>query len=287
MRFPTITVDRERDFNTHFAFPRDIYLLMALSLMIVMVKNLMILPMASTLIKRFGMEKSLEFERKKKFSISLWKALFYSFTSIYGYFVIRSEPEAYTMENLIGTWGIHRTPSKVLFYYYLEFTYYFVELFYLFSEHMYKDFLQMVAHHIVTMLLLFLSYHKDLLRPGVIIIAIHDISDPFLEISKLINYIRYKPLATNIFICFAGVFFVSRIGIYTPLITFPICITIWEHEFGRVLTFISVLLQGLVCMHVIWFWIILKMIKKIVRKEEFEDIRSVKPQGSSIHIKCK
>lgn len=284
---PDVTIDSERVLESQFEFQRDVFLVMVFCLLIIMIKNLVILPMGSTLIRKFGMEEILGFERKKKFSVSLWKAVFYSFTSIYGYFVIRSEPLAYTMKNLSGTWGLRNIPSKVLFYYYLEFAYYFVELFYLFNEHMYKDFLQMVTHHIVTIMLLTLSYHKDLLRPGVIIMAVHDISDPFLEISKLANYIHYKSLAKDIFICFAGVFVVSRLVIYALFISLPISIFIWRYRFDLSLFLISVLLQGLTVMHIIWSSMIVKMMIKVGRKEEFEDVRSVKPQSCSSDIKCK
>ncbi|AFN83552.1 longevity assurance protein 1 [Encephalitozoon romaleae SJ-2008] len=284
---PDVTIDSERVFESQFEFQRDVFFVMVFCLLIIMIKNLVILPMASSLIRKFGVEEALGFERKKKFSVSLWKAMFYSFTSIYGYLIIRSEPLAYTMKNLSGTWGLHNIPFKVLFYYYLEFAYYFVELFYLFNEHMYKDFLQMVTHHIVTIMLLTLSYHRDLLRPGVIIIAVHDISDPFLEISKLTNYIHYKSLAKGIFMCFAGVFVVSRLVIYAFFISLPISISIWRYTFDLYLFLISILLQGLTVMHIIWSSMIMKMVIKVGHKEEFEDIRSVKPQGSSSDVKCK
>ncbi|CAD26440.1 LONGEVITY ASSURANCE PROTEIN 1 [Encephalitozoon cuniculi GB-M1] len=287
MRLSDISIDSGRIFETHFRFPRDICLTMVFSLLITMVKNLIVLPTASALIKRLGLEKDLGSEKKKKFCISLWKAMFYSFTSVYGYFVIRSEPRAYTAKNLMDTWGVHGAPSKVLFFYHLEFSYYFVELFYLFSEHAYKDFLQMVTHHIVTMLLLFLSYHNDLLRAGVAIIVIHDISDPFLEIGKLTNYIHDKSLATSIFTCFAGIFIASRLGIYAFLLSLPIVVSMWEHGFSPSLFLIAMLLQGLQAMHIVWSLMIVRMARKVIHETELEDIRSIKTETSPSQLRCK
>ncbi|AFM98834.1 TRAM protein transporter [Encephalitozoon hellem ATCC 50504] len=284
---PDMTICSERVFESHIELQRDVFFVSVICLLIIMIKNLVILPLASILIRRFGMEETLGFDRKKKFCVSLWKAMFYSFTSVYGYFVIRSEPSAYTAKSLSSTWGAHNTPARVLFYYYLEFSYYFVELFYLFNEHMYKDFLQMVTHHVVTIMLLVLSYHKDMLRPGVVIMAIHDISDPFLEISKIATYVHYKSLAKGIFSCFAGIFIVSRLVIYAFLISLPIGISVWRYRFNPCLFLISILLQGLTAMHIIWSFMIMKMVIKVSRREEFEDIRSVKSKGSYGKAKSK
>ena len=46
-----------------------------------------------------------------------------------------------------------------------------------------QDFWQMVIHHIVTTILLVLSYNTGFFRIGCVIILLHDVSDVFLEVS--------------------------------------------------------------------------------------------------------
>jgi hypothetical protein len=48
-----------------------------------------------------------------------------------------------------------------------------------------KDFLQMSAHHVVTILLLTLSFAASHMRVGAVVIVLHNISDPFLQFAKL------------------------------------------------------------------------------------------------------
>lgn len=276
------TMDKDRAFETHFRFPWDVWVVLILSLAVVAAKNLVARPAAAALVSRVDTEGRLEAKTKRKFAISLWKAMFYSFMSLYGYIVLRNEPWAYGIKDIMRTWGVGNTPWTILFYYHLEFSYYFVELFYLFSEHMYKDFLQMVLHHLITLHLLFMSYHTDMLRCGVVIMAIHDISDPFLEIGKLVNYTSNTSLATGVFVCFATIFIVSRNVIYTFFVSLPIGAAIYNHKPGLSLLSMAIMLQGLATMHVIWSWMIIRMARRI----SLGSMGEGKPADAS-DIKCK
>lgn len=51
-------------------------------------------------------------------------------------------------------------------------------------------------------------------RVGVVVLIVHDISDIFLESAKVFNYAKWQGPSENLFICFAVVFFISRIIIF-------------------------------------------------------------------------
>ena len=51
-----------------------------------------------------------------------------------------------------------------------------------------KDFAESLAHHVVTLALLYYSFYANFVRPGLIIMLLHDVSDIFLEAAKLARY---------------------------------------------------------------------------------------------------
>lgn len=273
-----IDIPRElepRNFDTHFKYPRDVYITMLMCTAIVMVKSLLVLPVGTFIVDKLDTDKKLGFTKRKKFKVAFWRATFYFSSSLYGYFALKGEVWTRTLKGIRETWGVSQTPHKILFYYYLEFSYYLVETFYLFNEHNYKDFWQMFLHHITTLGLISTSYCRDFLRYGVAIMAIHDIADPFLEICKLINYVYDTSSTTFVFVCFTAVFIVSRLGIYTFLIALPACTMLQRQRFEPVLYSIIPMLYGLVVMHVIWSYMILRMMKRVVMGAKPEDTRSM------------
>lgn len=277
-----------RPLDTNLRFPRDIFITMLMSTSIIVVKNLVVFPTADFLIERLDVDRRLGFGRRKKFRVSFWKAFFYTLTSFYGYFALRNERWTGSLKGHMETWETGRTPHKILFHYHLEFSYYLVELFYLFNEHVYKDFWQMFFHHVLTLQLIVTSYGRDVLRYGVVIMVIHDISDPFLEICKLINYVYDTSITTFMFVCFTSVFIISRLGIYAFCVALPGSIAIWRREFEWTLYSIIPQLLGLVVMHVIWSLMIVRMAVRVVRGSRPKDTRSVRTSDAgkpeNIHI---
>ena len=53
-----------------------------------------------------------------------------------------------------------------------------------------RDWLESMIHHVVTVGLLAYSYYVNFTRVGIMIMLVHDISDIFLEISKLSRYAK-------------------------------------------------------------------------------------------------
>lgn len=51
-------------------------------------------------------------------------------------------------------------------------------------------------------------------RVGTLVMAVHDISDIFLELAKCLNYMKKHALAEHVFTAFAIIFMVSRLIIY-------------------------------------------------------------------------
>lgn len=101
--------------------------------------------------------------------------------------------------------------APIFFHYYIEFLHYIIASICLFLEPRGRDFSQMLAHHCLTLFLISLSYRSKLLRYGVVVMSIHDVSDPFLEMAKICRYLNLETASVIIFMFFSSTFFFLRI----------------------------------------------------------------------------
>lgn len=81
-----------------------------------------------------------------------------------------------------------------------------------------KDFWQMFIHHMVTLLLMSLSWVCNLHRVGSLVLVVHDCADIFLEAAKLTKYAKYQKVCDAIFAIFTVVWIVTRLGFYPRII---------------------------------------------------------------------
>jgi sphingoid base N-palmitoyltransferase len=130
-----------------------------------------------------------------------------------------------------------------------------------------KDFLETAIHHFATAILLGFSYIHSLERIGLIVLAIHEISDIFLEIGKLFIYLDIDFAAT---LCFVGLILS---WFYTRLYLFPtkVLTSVWFEHYVLMdvplARMFFVLLCVLQVLHVYWFSLMLNLAYKKV----FED----------------
>ncbi|KAJ6592860.1 TLC domain-containing protein [Mycena capillaripes] len=142
-----------------------------------------------------------------------------------------------------------------------------------------KDYAELVAHHIVTLFLVIVSYVMNLTLIGSAVYMSMDIPDMFLALSKLLNYIRWE--ATNNFVLAAFVlswtYFRHYLNLaiiwsawfevdeYLPLGT-RIPPAVHYGAFGAL-----VLLQLL---NLFWYYLIVRIVVKVLRTSKVEDERS-------------
>ena len=219
-----------------------------------------------------------------KFCEAFWRALFYATFCVVGYYALFvPEPVVWvknTKEYWLG-WPLQSLPSAVDFYYQVELGCYLHQLFW--TEVKRSDFWEMIIHHFVTLMLITLSYLTNFTRIGSSILLIHDISDVFLETAKVINYTSKAPgrghlkIFTDIvFSIFAISFFVTRLVIYPRYVLYATIKDGVDHfgcEFGGCYVYIG-LLSALQVLHVYWFYLISRMIYRILTTGIEKDERS-------------
>lgn len=92
-----------------------------------------------------------------------------------------------------------------------------------FLEHHRSDFLEMVLHHLITSILIILSYSSDYVRIGYMVMVLLDVGDPPLHVAKMCKYIFeaggpnkkiWSIVADVAFGTFAVIFTVTRLFMF-------------------------------------------------------------------------
>jgi hypothetical protein len=158
-------------------------------------------------------------------------------------------------------------------YFVSQMIFYMHALIVVFEEERRKDFYVMVGHHVITLFVVFLSYAWPILNGAFAVLMLHDATDILLYLAKLLHYSKQRDaVTTSVFVLFAAMFFTTRIllfpyvvivhGTWLPLPLWVACAMYFP-------------LFGLYCMHIYWFSLICKMIKRaVVKKDLQKDIRS-------------
>lgn len=212
---------KTRSLESNFNFKTDIVIFPIISAFFIIMRTRIIKSVSKTL-----QEKCLtDSEAGKKISVKLFGSTYrffvYSVFMLYGCFTLFFEDWVFTPFNYTLTWNNNDIPSSIKFYYMMEMSHYATSTFFLFSEPKMADFHQMLLHHFVTLVLMSLSYYINLLRYGVAVMLIHDLADPFMELAKILFYLKYQRMADIAFTVFASVFIFTRCLVFPCLIIGP------------------------------------------------------------------
>ncbi|XP_019059035.1 PREDICTED: LAG1 longevity assurance homolog 3 [Tarenaya hassleriana] len=247
--------------------------------------------LAARLITRQAHHK-LDQRRKKivKFKESAWKFLYTFSAEILALYVTCTEPWfTDTRHFWLGpedqVWPDLKLKLKLKVMYTFAGGFYVYSFFALFLwETRRSDFKVMLAHHITTLLLLVLSYTFRFARIGSVIMAIHDVSDVFLETAKMSKYSGAEAIASFCFIIFA----LSWTGL--RLVYFPSWV-LWSTSY-EVISILdgkkekkelqiyyyvfNTLLYCLLVLHIYWWVLICRMVFRQIRGNGrlTDDVRS-------------
>lgn len=223
-------------------------------------RNVFIKKVMKGLITRLNTSPNEKNKIRNKIFGSLYRGSVYTFLSCYGIFCISQEHYIFNFFEYTLTWKDNVIPFRVRMYYYFEISHYISSILFIFVEPIMSDFYQMLLHHFITLTLLFISYHVNLLRYGMAIMLLHDIADPFMEIAKIFVYSGKQKIADCMFLAFAFVFITTRCFVFPTCLVFP-CFY-YGFKFG-LNTFFKALLCSLTTLfglNLIWSFMILRMI---------------------------
>lgn len=207
----------------------------------------------------------------QKFCETSWRFVFYTFLFSYGMFTLWKEPWFWD-HRLCWIGYPHQIDQLTFYYYMLEAGFYASLLFSVMGDIKRKDFTEQLIHHVSTLSLILFSYAANYIRIGTLVMAVHDISDIFLEGAKCFHYHKLRKIADVTFVVFAIVFFLTRLFIYPFWVIHTSLIKCFELMPRMVsVYFFNFFLFVLLCLHIFWGSIILKMAYNMCKQGEVKD----------------
>ncbi|TPX49977.1 hypothetical protein SeMB42_g00551 [Synchytrium endobioticum] len=208
---------------------------------------------------------------RKKFQVASWKLAYTSFVSVLGVIVLSQESWACVPSQYFAGWQetMPKMSNMMKLYYFISFGNFAAQAIAIFFEPKLKDFWQMFFHHIITLNLIFFSYWMGFYRVGSVIVLLHDISDPLMELAKCCHYSNNELFANLFFASFAACFIYTRNWLFPRYIIYPITQYAY-HEDGSPMpnrTVLGAFIVGLClleALHIFWATLILGMIKEAV-----------------------
>lgn len=285
----------------HLKLPVDASHALTLVKMIPLVAiiRLAILKVVTTVAMRNG----FPYRKAKKISESFFYLLQYSLLFAGSTYIMKQENLAYyDFERFYSLYPrpMYFQPSFNLFFA-AELSVYIVSTVFLFLETRKEnsDFKIMCGHHMVTIMLVLCSYIRHHYYYGLEVANLHDISDIFLEGSKLINYIIGEGPSFVSFAVFAVVFFVTRLIIFPTTLVIPnltfkcermrqelgdnrLCIEsiVERYVFTAAMTMLLVT-------NIYWMTMILRMAVGISRQTVHSDVREREDDSLKSHVAVK
>ncbi|XP_037120653.1 ceramide synthase 2a [Syngnathus acus] len=224
----------------------------------------------------------------KKFQEASWRFTFYFFAFFAGLATLIDKPWFYNMKRMWDNFPKMPLEACQYWYYMIELGFYVSLLVSVASDVKRKDFKEQIVHHVATIVLVGFSWLVNYIRGGTLIMLAHDASDYLMESAKMFNYAGWKRTCNFIFVVFALVFIITRLGI------FPFCIihatlvypmTIYKPFFG--FYFFNGLLLLLLALHLFWAALIVRMVIKFLPGNGIvEDERSDKEETESEDENC-
>lgn len=214
----------------------------------------------------------------ERFSESVWRLLVYCFTFLFGLAALSRESWYSQASAKSNSFALSDDTTHVLwesfplghtienmtrvFYIGVQLPLYIhLLIFHTFVDHRRQDFWEMFAHHVLVILLMTFSYIGNFVRAGCVILLCHDITDLFLESSKIFNYLKSDTLTAitfNLFVIFWGFY-----RLYTFPFVFVRSFWIESPKYNIIsssaFTFASVLLILLILLNAYWFRLIIKL----------------------------
>jgi len=250
---------------------------------------------------------TLEYGELEKFHDVLYKSLVRTWLTYYSialclskdYFWDTSLYFRYDDGSLRGNHCSRNITVDERIYYVALFGYYLNHTITQFNDPVRQDFLALFMHHVVTLMLIILSYKSGFSSVGVVLAMCHEPSDMLLSFAKIFRYLGMKNVTDILYVIFSFSWFYCRIYLY-PLKCIlslgPWRFLIHDYlpipsdkppncRFFLIIDFIVLLMVFLYMLHIYWTYFLIKSLIRKFTTGKTEDTRSdkelIRPAGGS------
>jgi len=211
----------------------------------------------------------------QKFCETGWRFSFYTFICTYGLTCLWYKSWFWNIHHCWDEYPNHKVDADIWLYYMMELSFYWSLSISQFFDVKRKDFWGMFIHHNATIALMMFSWTTHFIRIGSLVLFIHDCADPLLELAKLFRYAKYKKTCDAVFFVFSIVWVVTRCGIFPCWILYStLCDSVMFFNMFPAYYVFNGLLCILQVLHLLWTYLLYKVVKKAVSKGNIEDMRS-------------
>ncbi|KAF8231881.1 longevity assurance proteins LAG1/LAC1 [Tricholoma matsutake] len=210
-----------------------------------------------------------------RFAEQGWSFVYYSLQSALGFYVHRNLPtRIWDPTDLWRDYPHIPLPGPVKFYYLSQTAFYTHQILILNAEARRKDHFQMMAHHVITVILMTMSYFSNFTRVGCLIMVLMDWCDIFLPLAKMIRYIDISQFACDVtFGFFLISWLITRHVLFVRVIISAIIEVASLVSVSAYIAFCSMLV-ALQVIQIIWFWMICRIAWRVVMGGGASDDRS-------------
>ncbi|XP_046568275.1 ceramide synthase 2-like [Haliotis rubra] len=212
----------------------------------------------------------------KKFRECSWHFLFYFSAFVYGVYILWERDWFWDTKYCYIGWPNQHVDTPLYCFYLAELGFYWSLLFSSLTDVKRKDFWEMTTHHLITITLIYFSWIINFVRIGALIILVHDVSDYWMAAAKMAKYSKHQSVCEALFTCFCVIWIVTRMVIYPFRVLKSVMFELPDYvpPFSSHRMFV-VLLCGLLMLHTIWTYLILKIaLQKFTHGELQKDVRS-------------
>lgn len=223
----------------------------------------------------------------RRFEEQGWSLFYYTTSWVSGFILYYHSDYWLDCDNLYIGWPHEKMTFWFKSYYLIQMSCWLQQIIVLNIEKKRKDYLQMFSHHIITCLLVIGSYYYYFTRIGHVILVLMDVVDIFLAAAKMLKYCGFTISCDLMFIVFVLSWSVLRHGVYNYLLYHAMfhskelmngdCVagvlTSRCYSDNVIRVFLG-LLTGLQVIAIIWMYLIIKVVVKVIRGTGAEDVRS-------------
>ena len=211
-------------------------------------------------------EKSVE-----NFYILLYKFAFL----VYGFYVFSDKEYVWELSKCWDDYPKQAVGADLRWYYVIGISYCVSQAVSLFGQPMRSETATILFHHLITVMLLGFSWVVNCVRIGALILLIHELSDTFLQVGKLGNYLKWTTVTDISFVLFLAVWCSSRVYYFPFYILNNIVFHLPPYiAVIPALYFFELLLLGILGLDIYWTYLIANMIYRKLTVGVVQDLRS-------------
>ena len=196
-----------------------------------------------------------------KFAESGWRWTTYTIAFTYGICVLSTKTWLWNVVDCWVNYPHHHLENDIWWYYMMELSLNLsLSISIMIFDTKRKDFFMMLFHHMMTVVLISLSWTLNFFKVGTLVMVCHDFADVWLESAKMCRYAGHAKASEVLFVCFALSWIVLRLGYYPTIILYSITVEAPQlvQYFGAYHVFMT-LLSFLLVLNILWSYYIMKV----------------------------